>query len=75
MSRALNLALTEVEVVKHCRAREISISTIEALPAGGVRLVCSSGHGAAQVRAKLGSKIITGNVQRTNWRRRTLPQW
>ena len=74
MSGALNLALTEAEVVEHCRTHEISISTIEALPAGGVRLVCSSNDGAARVHAKFARKIMTGDVQRTNWRR-ALPQW
>ena len=40
MTRAFNLAMTEAEVVQHCRDKSIAISAIEALPDGGVRLVC-----------------------------------
>jgi hypothetical protein len=51
VSRALNLAMTEDEVVRHCAAKSIGISSLEALPDGGVRLVCMSGFGAAQIRS------------------------
>ena len=74
MSRALNLELSESEIVEHCRARQIGISSIEPLPAGGVRLVCSTTSGAAEIRAKLGRKIMAEDAQRTNWRR-TRPLW
>ena len=39
MSRALNLAMTEADVINHCRVKNIAISALEALPDGGVRLV------------------------------------
>ena len=68
MTRAFNLAMTETEVVEHCRNKSIAISAIEALPDGGVRLVCMSGHGAAQIRAKLKRQIIQGVVRRERFR-------
>ena len=68
MSRAFNLAMTETEIVEHCRAKSIAISAIEALPDGGVRLVCMSGHGAAQIRSKLKSRIMEGVVRRERFR-------
>ena len=68
MSRAFNLSMTETEVVEHCRNKSIAISAIEALPDGGVRLVCMSGHGAAQIRAKLKRRIIQGVVRRERFR-------
>ena len=68
MSRALNLAMTEEEVIKHCAAKSIAISSLEALPDGGVRLVCMSGHGAAQIRSKLKRQIIEGVVRRERFR-------
>lgn len=65
MSRAFNLDLTESAVVKHCRDGQISISALELLPDGGVRLVCSDANGAAKIRAKLRRHMITGHVRRT----------
>ena len=74
MSRAMNLAMTAEEVRKHCDAKEIDISVLEALPDGGVRLVCSSGDGAEKVRAKFSSKIMDGAARRTLFRP-TKPFW
>ncbi len=74
MSRAINLALTEAEVVKHCASRSIAISALEPLPCGGTRLVCSSGSGAEEVEAKLRRHIIKGDVQRSAYRPRR-PLW
>ena len=68
MSRAFNLAMTEAEIVEHCRTKSIAISALEALPDGGVRLVCMSGHGASQIRSKLKRQIIEGNVRRERFR-------
>jgi hypothetical protein len=64
MNRAFNLALTREEVVKHCEDKKISISVIESLPEGGVRLVCSSSGGAEKVQSKLGKHLIKGDVRR-----------
>ena len=74
MSRAFNLAMTEADVVKHCTDKSIAISALEALPGGGTRLVCMSGYGAAQIEAKLKTRIIKGTVRREQFGRRK-PIW
>ena len=74
MTRAFNLSLTEAEVVRHCNDRQIAISALEALPNGGMRLVCSSGDGAAKIRAKLARHIMKGEVRRELFRPRR-PLW
>ena len=68
MSRAFNLSMTEAEILQHCRDKSIAISALEALPDGGVRLVCMSGHGAAQIRSKLKRQIMEGVVRRERFR-------
>lgn len=68
MSRAINLSMTEAEILRHCQDKEIAVSALEALPDGGVRLVCMSGYGAAQIRSKLKGQIIEGEVRRERFR-------
>lgn len=68
MSRALNLAMTEAQVVKHCHDKEVAISVLEALPDGGMRLVCMTSYGAAKIRSKLKAHIIEGEVRRERLR-------
>ena len=68
MSRAFNLAMTEAQIVRHCRENNIAVSALEPLPDGGVRLVCMSGYGAGQIRAKLKAHIIEGVVRRERLR-------
>lgn len=65
MSRAMNLALSESKVREHCRTSAVEVSALEALPGGGVRLVCTSAQGAELLRKKLKSKLIAGQVRRT----------
>ena len=74
MSRALNLSLTMAQVDRHCRDNGVAISTLEALPDGGARLVCMSNYGAAQIRSKLKGHIIEGKVRRVQFRP-TKPVW
>ena len=74
MSRAVYLSMTPEEISKHCNDKDISISVLEALPDGGVRLVCSSGDGADQVRARLSKRIMDGAPRRTRFRP-TKPLW
>ena len=64
MSRALFLSLDEGTVVTKCLAEKVGISHIERLPGGGVRLVCMSGHGAAQIRTKLKRHLIDDGAKR-----------
>ena len=68
MTRAFNLAMTEAQVVRHCRENNIAVSTLEALPDGGVRLVCMTGYGARQISSKLKSNIIEGEPRRARFR-------
>lgn len=65
MSRAINMMLSEAEVVKHCAAAGVSISTTEVLPQGGTRLVCTTGDGAETMRVRLEKHVIAGVVKRT----------
>lgn len=73
MSRVLHLALDEGEVVARCLAAKVGISAIESLPSGGTRLVCMSTDGAEQMRKKLKSQMIAGDVTRQLYRPRTPP--
>ena len=74
MSRAININMSENAVLDRCRTEEIGVSAIEALPSGGVRLVCMSGDGAATLRRVLKSKLINGDVKRERFRP-TRPLW
>jgi hypothetical protein len=68
MSREILLKLEENEVIARCLKDKVGVSAIERLPAGGTRLVCMSGDGAARIRAKLKSQIIAGTVVRERHR-------
>ena len=68
MSRELFVALDESEVIKRCLAEKVGISALEKLPAGGVRLVCMSVDGAAQIFRKLKPHLIEGPVSRQQHR-------
>lgn len=65
MSRAINLTMTEADVITKCRDLSIQISALEILPAGGVHLVCTTSEGAFTVRHKFKDKVITGKVKRS----------
>ena len=58
MSRAMQLAMSESEVLANCAEEKVNVSALERLPSGGVRLVCSSARGAEVMRLKCKSKII-----------------
>lgn len=64
MSRVVNLTLDQGVVVIRCLSEKVGISAIEGLPGGGVRLVCMSGHGAAQIRTKLKRHLIDDGAKR-----------
>ena len=68
MSRAINLALSESTVLKHCREQSIGVSAIEPLQDGGVRLVCMSTNGAAAVRTTFANKLVDREVAREKFR-------
>lgn len=64
MTRVLMVKLDQEDVIAKCAAQKVGISAIERLPAGGVRLVCKSGDGAALMTRKLKSHLISGPVVR-----------
>ena len=74
MSRALNLSVSEDVAIAHCTSRGIGVSAVEALPGGGVRLVCMSTAGADLVRRKFKTRVIKTDVVRTAFRP-TRPLW
>jgi len=74
MSREIFVSLEEAEVIKRCEAENVGISAIEKLPAGGVRLVCMSGHGASVMNQKFKAHLIKENIVRQR-HRPTSPLW
>ncbi len=74
MSRVLFLKLDERQVVKKCAAANVGISAIERLPNGGVRLVCMSSDGAAQMARELKSHLLDQATGRDPHRPHT-PLW
>jgi hypothetical protein len=74
MSRAMQLAMSEQEVLALCASKKVAVSAIERLPGGGTRLVCRSSSGADIVRRKAKSKIIIAEQMREK-HRPTSPLW
>jgi hypothetical protein len=68
MNRVVHLSLDEGVVLIRCLSEKVGVSAIEALPGGGVRLVCKSGEGAELIRRKLKRYLLEGNVQRERLR-------
>jgi hypothetical protein len=64
----MQLNMSEGDVVKHCLTAKVGISALEALPSGGVRLVCNSAAGADQVRRKFKSKLFKVESARADYR-------
>ena len=62
------MKLEEGVVVIRCLSEKVGVSAIERLPEGGVRLVCMSSDGAARIRRKLKSYVISGEVTRERHR-------
>ena len=74
MSRAMQLAMSERQAHDLCAKEKVTISALESLPGGGVRLVCSSASGAEIVRQKAKSKIMQVEEAREKHRPAT-PLW
>jgi len=68
LSRVLLIALPQALVIEQCSANDVGISAIEPLASGGVRLVCMSSVGAAQMARKLKAHLIEGVVTRERHR-------
>jgi len=73
MTRALNLQMNEAQAREECSTRSIGVSAIENLPDGGVRLVCMSSEGAALLRRRLKSQVMSDSARRTSFSSRRLP--
>ena len=70
----MQLAMSERDVLALCDAQKVRVSTVEPLPGGGVRLVCSSTSGADIVRRKAKSKLVAVEQARAK-HRPTAPLW
>ena len=75
MSRSLFLRLDEGRVVAECLKRQVGISAIERLPAGGVRLVCLSSDGADKIRRALKSELLGEEDVARERHRPSTPLW
>ncbi|MFM2301775.1 MAG: hypothetical protein RLZZ84_1511 [Pseudomonadota bacterium] len=65
MSRAMNIALPQAEVLAECQARGVKVSAIEVLPGSvGTHLVCTTIEGADEIRSRLHDRLILGKVKR-----------
>ncbi|MDF0541991.1 hypothetical protein PX699_06535 [Sphingobium sp. H39-3-25] len=65
MSRAVNVDATPAAVEALCAKHDISISTLEALPSGGARVVLRTMIDADAFRSRMGNKVLTGAVVRS----------
>lgn len=66
MSRAINVSITEADVLKRCSEQGVPISAIESLASGGTRVVLMSAEGTLKMKRAFGAKIIiTGKVRRS----------
>jgi hypothetical protein len=62
MNRAVFLNMSEKAIVLHCESERMGISVISKLPAGGTRLVCMRVYGAEQIRRKLKTRLMKGDL-------------
>ena len=74
MSRAILLSLDEGQAIAQCLKAKVSVSAIEGLVGGGVRLVCRSTAGAEIIREALKKHLIHGEAVRERHRPPT-PLW
>jgi len=69
VTRAMNLRLSEQDVIDKCRRKAIAISAIEELLSGGTHLVCVTIEGADEARQLFRQDIIEGPVRRASFQR------
>lgn len=65
MSRALNVDATTTEVSAMCLKHKATISAIEALPAGGTRVVMMNADDAAVITRAFKKRVLGADVRRT----------
>lgn len=59
----MNVKLPIAEVMQKCQSRDVSISTIDSLPSGDTRLVCTTSDGAEEMR-RVFAKHLNLNIQK-----------
>lgn len=64
MSRVVNAAATQEELVALCAQIGIGYSVVEPLKSGGTRLVLNNSADARTISARLKTKVIGGVVER-----------
>lgn len=65
MSRAINVNATPAEVSAMCAKHKTTISAIEALPAGGTRVVMMNADDAAVITRAYRTKLLATDAKRT----------
>ncbi|HEU0042966.1 hypothetical protein [Sphingomonas sp.] len=65
MSRAVNVNATPAEVSAMCNKHKATISAIEALPAGGTRVVLMNADDAAVITKAYAKKLLATDAART----------
>lgn len=66
MSRAMNIALPEAEVLKTCKSAGIKVSAIETLVSGGTHLVVMTSEDLPAAHAEFKKSLITERVVRAH---------
>lgn len=69
MTRAMNIALPEHEVLERCNKKSIRISSLETLQSGGSHLVCITIEEADEARVLFKNAMISGPVRRFAFQR------
>ncbi len=69
ITRAMNLALSEDEVLTQCKKKAFRISSIEPLMSGGTHLVCITIEDADDARRFFAKALIEGPVRRFAFQR------
>jgi UDP-2,3-diacylglucosamine pyrophosphatase LpxH len=72
MSRAINVNASKTDVEALCLKHKAPISAIETLASGGTRVVFMNGDAAAAMNRVFGRKVLSGTVERTPLRLRTV---
>ena len=66
MSRAINIDVSQADVIAMCERHSITISAIEDLLDGGTRVVLMNSHDTAVIARAFKSSVIAGVVRRVS---------
>ncbi len=67
LSRAINVNLSEPQVLATCEKHSASVSAIEPIASGGTRVVLKNIIDADRMRFVFGKKVMQGLTMRTRW--------